>query len=316
MSEPVLDVRIAYAFAFREARDGTEFVARTAALGPEVIVSEQAVTVVAVRSPSRYSTADLSGRHGLIDDDLAALRKEWPEFGTEYPVIDDRVVGTRWPVLLVVDHTRRTGPAEATVDPGWDNLVIRQADAVLERQLLRIVAVTLARFRILEWCISACRSILSDLQRGGSSVFDLEAGSLSLARAHDEARIARVMTDPRVGLYWGCERRLVTGLYESWSMHTLEESAEEALSITTEVIADRRSALTMVSSRQTSIALLALTVISGVSSVASLIEFSTDNTGFGWAWMPRGLIALAMAAASLGLLVVLRSQFRSSRHTR
>jgi hypothetical protein len=289
-------------------------VERLADLAPRVVVREAAVAVVVVRSPHTYDI-DLSRRHALIDEDLARLRGDYPEIGGFHPEFDGAEVGTRWPIVLAADATAPMGPDAVVVEASWDNLLIVQADEALSARLVDLAAVTLARYRVLEWCVAACRRLLLEIRNGDRSRQVIDTDMLSLERVRDEAMIARVITDPRAAVYWGCEQRLVDELYESWSMSTIEQSAADALATTSVVLAERRAVATARSSRQASITLLVLTLVSGVSGVASLIEFTASGTQLEWVWIPRGVIAIGMIFTLLVLLGLLRAQLTHERRT-
>lgn len=307
MQQPSACIRLAYVFAIRSVDVVDAWLQHLAPLAPDVIVRERSVVVVLVRSPYSYEV-EPSARHAVIDDDLARLRRDHPGIGGFHPEFDGIAIGNRWPIALANDPTLPTGPGVVSIEAGWDNVVISQADDEVAARLIRLTAITLARYRVLEWCIAACRSLLVEIRGGDNSRQRIDSGIRALEQVRNDAMIARVVTDPRASIYWGCEQRLVEDLYTAWSMSTIEQSASDALATTSVVLAERRADATATSSRQASITLLVLTLISGVSGVASLVEFTASGTELEWMWVPRGVIAIGMVVTFVVLLGLLRAR--------
>lgn len=277
--------QLRYLLVLTEGAYFNDLLADCGDLAPRVLFRQpDAVSVVEVTSQRSYSALHPSP-HGLIEADLAELRSAVRFLGESFLEMDSHVVGHRWPVLVEVGENDRTGPEFAHFTCSWNHLILRQAGGELADQMLNVAGLCLAHYYILKSLVLLTREVADQiLVDYGNDDAGVSVKLAEMSSKRDLIRASEILSDARPSLYWGCQNLLYESIREAWGVESLAASAHESANVTTQILSDRRdreialqAGHSAAAARRSSIALLFLTLIAGISALAALIDFGLSN---------------------------------------
>jgi len=305
-----MSFNIAYVISISPPEAIDEYVRRVSSLKPETIVRTSSTAVISIWSPNTYD-ASVESMWDIIDNDIERISLTIPELGSQFPILDGRQVGNRWPIVFETDTSVPSGPEHVEIICSFDNALVSHASSELQAKLIRIVGFTLGRYRLLAECVRTCRKILAEINIADPNSQLPKELVDQFVGIRRNMIVSRVEIDARPDLHWGCEHALLGNLYREWSMDALENAATSSIDTTSTLWREHNERLSTIaeeklalSSQRLSRTVLILTLFGGLSATSNLIEFAGSNSQFSWHLIPRGLMTIGLLATFAALLLV------------
>jgi len=288
-------VEFHYLVHLSDVRFTAKYLSLNVELRPRVLFANSRVSLIHIRAPDTLECpAGTQDWAALVVEHAERFVESYPSFNPETWGEGRESIGSWYHVVRQIEDDVR---GEPIISADWDYLFVANCDDEDFERVLRVTAISSARYVALRVTLDSTRSIMERM----ISSTDLSLGE-DLAASRRALIEDRVLIDIRPSLYWGYEIRLLDELRVAWRLDLLEEVVEESVSNTSLLMQERQADSLRDSGERTNRLLLFVSMLSGISALLALVEFVVSATPWKWLYLPR-VVAAATVLVGASLLL-------------